>query len=339
MGQVSLDGFEIAVTRDQSGAIDWLAPFSKTADESASETEASESGASAFRWSVAGIALSESQLRWRDRQPETPVELVLEQLSLSVGSLDHMLNEPVNYQADATLASGGRLTVDGQLTPKPFTLEAAVSGSEIALTAFEPYLQEGAHLSIAGGTLGLDGNLDLDGQQEPLTGTFSGTAEVAGLAVQLRDQDNRLLSWQTLRLAPIEYNVAPARLEIGTVTLIGPRVNVVSNASGVHNLAQVFRSGSEGASEERSDDDPGFIFRIEQLMLEQGEIAYTDRSIEPVFTTRFDQLSGSVTGLSNIPPQQGKVKIRGRVGEVAKLDFSGDLGTWVPTTSARWSWS
>jgi len=194
VGQVSLEGLQLAVTRGQSGAIDWLAPFSNTADESGSETEASESGASAFRWSVAGIAMSESQVRWRDQQPETPVDLALEQLSLSVGPLDHTLNEPVNYQADATRASGGRLTVDGQLTPKPFTLEAAVSGSEVALTAFEPYLQEGANLSIAGGTLGLDSNLDLDGQQEPMTGTFSGTAEVAGLAVQLPAQDNRLLA-------------------------------------------------------------------------------------------------------------------------------------------------
>ncbi len=327
VGQVSLEGLQLAVTRGQSGAIDWLAPFLNTAEESAPETETSESGTSAFRWSVAGITVSESQVRWRDQQPETPVDLALEQLSLSVGSLDHTLNEPVNYQADAALASGGRLTVDGQLTPKPFTLEAAVSGSEIALTAFEPYLQEGANLSIAGGTLGLDGNLDLDGQQEPMTGTFSGTAEVAGLAVQLPDQDNRLLSWQTLRLAPIEYNVAPARLEIGTVTLTGPQVNVVRNASGSHNLARVFRSSPDDAAEDDGDSEPNFIFRIKQLMLEQGEIAYTDRSIEPVFTTLFDQLSGSVTGISNIPPQQGKVRISGRVGEVAKLDFSGDLGT------------
>ncbi|WP_228264053.1 DUF748 domain-containing protein [Marinobacter alexandrii] len=327
MGQVTLDGLEIAVTRGQSGAIDWLAPFSDTAADSASETEAAGSGASSFRWSVAGISLSEGQLRWRDQQPETPADLALEQLSLSVGSLDHTLDEPVNYQAEATLASGGRLTLNGQLTPKPFTLEAAVSGSEIALAAFEPYVQEGANLSIASGTLGLDGNLDLDGQQEPLTGTFSGTAEVAGLAVQRRDQDSRLLSWQTLRLAPIEYNVAPARLEIGTVTLTGPQVNAVRSVNGSHNLARVFRSSPEETSEDDSDKDPGFIFRIKQLMLEQGEIAYTDRSIEPVFTTRFDQLSGSVTGLSNIPPQQGKVKISGRVGEVAKLDFSGNLGT------------
>ncbi len=325
VGQVALTGLQLAVTRTESGAIDWLAPLTDEAEDAS--VEATNGASAPLRWSLAGVTVSESELRWRDQLPATPVELVLQELSISVDAVDHTLDEPVNYQAEGTLASGGRLSVNGQLTPQPFTLEAAVSGSEISLAAFEPYLQQGANLNIAGGTLGLDGNLDLDGQQDPLTGTFSGTAEIVGLALQLPGQDNQLASWQSLRLAPIEYNVAPGRLEIGTVTLSEPRIDVVRNANGVHNLAQVLKDGDDaGAGGDQAEED-GFIFRIEQLMLEQGAIAYTDRSIEPVFTTVFDQLAGTVTGLSNIPPQQGKVRISGRVGEVAKVNFSGNLGT------------
>lgn len=335
VGQVTLDGLDLAVSRNSSGAINWLAPLASGAAEADQASGSGDADAVPFRWSVAGIQLSDARVRWRDEQPASPVQLVLEQLSLSVDALDQTLDEPVNYQAEGTLASGGRLTLDGQLTPEPFTLEAALSGTGIALAAVEPYLQQGVNLSIAGGTLGVDGNLDLDGQQDPLTGTFSGSAEIADLALRLPDQNNQLVSWQSLRLAPIEYNVAPARLEIGTVTLTEPRVNVVRNASGVHNLAQVLKAdgagnsnaGAEDADSETASPDDQFIFRIEQLLLEQGAIAYTDRSIQPVFTTLFDRLSGTVTGLSNIPPQQGKVRISGRVGEVAKVDFSGNLGT------------
>ncbi|MDK9558480.1 DUF748 domain-containing protein [Marinobacter sp. M216] len=329
VGQVSLDALELALARDETGTIDWLAPLAPEEDGQTTDGESdsrASAGARPFRWSVAGISLSEGRVRWQDRRTETPADLTLEQISLTTGALSHRLDEPVNYQLQANLASGGTLSFDGQLTPKPFTLEAGISGSQVALAAFEPYVQEGANLTIADGTLGVDGNLDLDGQQEPLTGTFSGTAEVAGLALQLRDGNDRLLTWQSLRLAPIEYNVNPARLEIGTVTLTGPEVRVVRASNNVHNLSRIVRSGAGGQSNEAAGDKPGFIFRIGQLMLEQGAIAYTDRSISPAFTTSFDELSGSVTGLSNIPPQQGKVDISGRVSDVATAKFGGTLG-------------
>ncbi|WP_375172061.1 DUF748 domain-containing protein [Marinobacter sp.] len=331
LGPVTLEGLELSVARNESGVIDWLAPL--TTDSAETPADDRDAGsARPLRWSVAGIELTEGRLRWQDRQPEQAADLALEQLSLSVGELSHYLEEPVNYRLQATLASGGQLALDGQLTPLPFTLEAAVSGSEVALAAFEPYLKEAANLNLVAGTLALDGNLDLDSQTTPLTGTFSGTAEVAGLGLRLPGMSDRLVAWQTLRLAPIEYNVHPARLEIGTVTLTQPQVNVVRNADGVHNLARVVPSTSAGGAADAqpadADDgtDPGFIFRIEQLLLEQGALAYTDRTTEPVFTTTFDRLSGTVTGISNIQPQQGQVNISGRVGEVASVKFSGTLG-------------
>lgn len=333
IGQVSLDKLDVAVARSANGEIDWLAPLATNNGETAGGGEAS-TGGQPFRWSVAGVALSGGRILWQDSQPATATEIAVEQLSASIGPLSHQLEEPVSYEITGSLASGGQLSLNGQLTPAPFTLEAAISGNGIALAAFEPYVQEGANLAITSGTLGVDGNLDLDGQQEPLTGTFSGTAEVAGLDLKLPDSSGSLVSWQTLRLAPIEYNVYPARLEIGTVTLAQPVINVVRNTDNIHNVERIAKAPAAGGQQEATadaqqgeDSEPGFIFRIGQLMLENGELAYTDRTLEPAFTTSFDELNGSVTGLSNISPQQGKVSIRGRVGGVADLDFEGTIGT------------
>ena len=333
IGQVSLDNLDLALARSATGEIDWLVPLTSGGGEAESEGEAS-AGGEPFGWSVAGITLSGGRVLWQDSQPATAADIALEQLSVSVGRMSHELEEPVTYEARGTLASGGQLSLNGQVTPEPFTLEAAISGSGVALAAFEPYVQEGANLAITNGTLSVDGNLDLDGQKDPLTGTFSGTAEVAGLDLKLPDSSGSLMSWQTLRLAPIEYNVHPARLEIGTVTLAQPVINIVRDTDSVHNVERIARTN--GAVQEQEppvdaggtgESEPEFIFRIGQLMLENGELAYTDRTLDPAFTTSFDELNGSVTGLSNISPQQGKVSIRGRVGGVADLDFEGTIGT------------
>jgi len=335
VGQVAMENLDLAITRSESGQIDWLAPLASGDKEEKPQNGGAEpDSGQPFRWSVAGVNLSGGRVRWQDNQPEPAAEIALEQLSLTTGRISHQLAEPVSYDIQGTLASGGQLSMTGQVTPSPFTLEAAISGSGVELAAFEPYLREVANLAIADGVLGVDGNLDLDGQQEPLTGTFSGTAEVAELGLRLPGRSDDMVSWQTLRLAPIEYNVYPARLEIGTVTLAQPMVNIVRNDQGVHNLQQIVRSsGSDGqgeaASEQQQDGDaePEFIFRIDQLVLEQGELAYTDRTLEPAFTTSVDKLNGSITGLSNISPQEGKVSIRGRVGGVGELDFEGTIGT------------
>ena len=336
VGQVALENLDLALARSETGQIDWLAPLAPGPQASKPPNGGAEpvNAGQPFWWSVAGVTLSGSRILWQDSQPESPVELALEQLSVSTGPISHLLEELVTYKMQGTLASGGQLSLTGQVTPWPFTLEAAISGIGVQLAAFEPYVQEGANLAIASGSLGVDGNLDLDGQQDPLTGTFSGTAEVAGFSVRLPGGSERLVSWQTLRLAPIEYNVYPARLEIGTVTLAQPVINVVRNADSVHNVEQIVRGPASGSQDEPSSDqqkagdsEPEFIFRIGQLMLEDGALAYTDRTLQPAFTTSFDELNGSVTGLSNISPQQGKVSMNGRVGGVADLGFEGTLGT------------
>jgi uncharacterized protein involved in outer membrane biogenesis len=119
-------------------------------------------------------------------------------------------------------------------------------------------------------------------------------------------------------------------LEIGTVTLAQPGINLVRNTTGVHNLEQVVLSpaadGANTATQESSDEEAQFILRIGQLMIEQGELDYTDRTLEPAFTTSLDQLNGSVIGLSNVAPQQGKVSLNGRIGGSASVEFDGTIG-------------
>jgi len=102
----------------------------------------------------------------------------------------------------------------------------------------------------------------------------------------------------------------------------------VRGSDAVYNLQQVVRGESETGpkAEVNAGESPAVIFRIGQLQFEEGVLAYTDRTLEPVFTTDLDKLAGTVTGLSNIPPQEGEISVRGRVGGVGKLDLKGTVG-------------
>ncbi|HEA51851.1 DUF748 domain-containing protein [Marinobacter antarcticus] len=334
LGQISVEKPDIVLARNKAGDIDWIASlgaFSKDSEKKEPEALDSAGAGRPLRWSLEGIRVSDGNVRWQDQQPDSPADLTLEQLSLTTGKINSTMDDPVSYQLQTALGTGGKFSLNGQVTPQPFTLEAAIAGSGILLAAFEPYLQESANLAVASGTLALDGNLNLDSQQDPLTGTFSGTAEVSGLNLKLPDSREPLVSWQTLRLAPIEYNVNPARLEISTVTFSQPAINLVRNTNSVYNVEQIIRRseavGNATQPKKDASEDAQFIFRIGQLMVEKGELDYTDRTLDPAFTTTLDQLNGTVTGLSNISPQQGKVSVKGRMGRGASVEFDGTIGT------------
>lgn len=331
VGRVGASGLAIDLLRDKNGQINLVTPLQ--AADAGSDAGDDDTGAAAttpFRWTVAAVELTDSNVGWRDEALPEPADLRLEALQLTLGTLSDRLEEPVPYSLQAGLASGGRLQADGRVTLAPFTLESGLAVSAVTLAAFEPYLKTATNLEVRKGQLTLDGNLDLDGQKDPLTGTFSGTGEIAGLDLGLAGSDEPLLAWQALRLAPIEYNVAPARLEIGTVTLAGAAANVVRSVEGVHNVERIVRESAAGENAQGAPSETGeagLIFRIGEVILENSGVNYTDRSLSPVFATRFGELNGSVTGLSNISPQQGRVAIQGRVGDLSRLSFDGSIGT------------
>ncbi|WP_323750091.1 DUF748 domain-containing protein [Marinobacter sp.] len=333
VGMVTIDQPFVSATRGADGRIDWQASLPTVDTEP--EAEGGQSAGPAFRWEVQGVALNQGRVRWRDEAAAQTAELELVDLVVTLDELSHRLDEPVSYNLSTKLASGGQLMARGQLTPAPFNFEADLSGSGVALKAMEPYVQLGANLAVLDGKLGFDGNLDLDGQDTPVTGTFNGTAQITGLDLRLPNQRGRLLSWQLLRLAPVEYNVNPARLEIGTVTLEQPALNLVRVEGGAHNVESIVKVGpdslasgdsaQEDAAAEEADK-PGFIFRIGELLIDQGSVGYTDRTLNPAFSTTFEALSGSVSGISNVPPQQGLVNLKGELAGGAPVKFEGTLG-------------
>lgn len=340
VGTVAIDEVVLGLERDEEGLLNLLRPFAGDDSGAPEDTSGKAADDSPFYWSLAGLELNNAQVKWRDNQPESAVDLTLEQLNLNIGQLSHRLADPVDYEAGLALAGGGQVNLRGQTTLQPFTLEAGVGVADLNLALLDPYLGEVTNLALADGLLSLDGNLSLDDQQDPLTGTFSGTGQISSLDVRLADSGSPLLAWKNLRLEPLEYNLAPARLEIGTLTLSDPKVNVVRQQNGMHNVVRIMpdnleeSSGEPGTPVGKTDSGAGnradreaFIFRIGEIMLEGGAVSYADRTLKSAFATRIDRLNGSVTGLSNVAPQQGRVSLQGRIGDVASMKLNGSIGT------------
>lgn len=295
--------------------------------------EQDNGGGDSLRWSVGRVEISKGTIDWRDERPTDPVELTLQEMELNLGAMTEQLEEPVTYQARAALAQGGTASANGQFTLAPLTFEGGVTLDQLALAPFNGYLAQVSELEVRDGMLSLSGNIDIDVQDDPLTGTFSGRGSISQFSGRLPDEDQSTLAWRELRLDPIEYNFAPARLELGTVTLSEPEIGVVQYPNRPLNLVR-FLGPANGDQDDQGDSAdengeaaPGLIFRLRQLDLANGEIRYTDHTPRPSFNSRLHDVQASVAGLSNIRPQQGRFSLRGILDESGEFRAQGSIAT------------
>lgn len=282
-----------------------------------------------FRWSVGNLALSGSTLDWRDNRPETPVQVTLQDLELNLGAMTEQLEAPISYQLRTALGQGGSASANGQFTLHPLTFEGGVNLDQVVLAPFNGYVGQFSELVIQDGTLNLAGNIDIDVQDDPLTGTFSGRGSISHFNGKLPDEDEPVILWRELRLDPIEYNFAPARLEIGTMTVSEPELNVINYRDRPHNVTRLLTTPVEDAqtSSPAPDDGAPLIFRMSQLDMDNAEIRYTDHAPQPAFTGRVHDLQASLSGLSNITPQQGRFTVTAMVNDSGELQADGTIAT------------
>ncbi|GGY60190.1 DUF748 domain-containing protein [Marinobacter zhanjiangensis] len=331
----NLEGPELVVSRVQGEALHLNAVMGSDGQLNLTRPlqgpAAGEDGdAGGFRWSVGDLAVSGSTIDWQDNRPATPVQLALEDLELNLGAMTEQLEEPVSYQVRTSLDEGGSASANGQFTLHPLTFEGGINLDQVVLAPFNGYLQQFSQMDIRDGTLNLAGNIDIDVQDDPLTGTFSGRGSVSHFNGQLPDEPEPVVTWRELRLDPIEYNFTPARLEIGTMTVSEPELNVINYRDRPHNVTRLLQPAEATADDDQADTEQerqGIIFRLSRMDMANAEIRYTDQTPRPAFTSRLHDLTATVSGLSNVTPQQGQFSISGIVNDSGELRADGTIAT------------
>lgn len=329
---IALSGLDGSISRDKNGGINLMQPYAEgdqAPEEPEPEAGAPESNSPAFRWNINSITLADSKLNWQDNSLATPANLSVSGLAIEIGKVGDHQEDPIPYELNLKTGEQGTLSIKGQTTPSPFTLEASVALDKIALAPFEPYVQDSADLQLDNGMLTVNGNLDLDDQTPTLTGTFNGSGQINDLVLTRPGSNEPLLAWASVVAQPIEYNLDPARLEIGRITLTDPKGHIVLFKDGSTNIDQITGNAETADTPDpATDEKPSeFIFRVQDIDIANGDFDFVDRSVEPVFSTRLSALEGNIEGLSNISPQQGKVNIKGGIGERGSLALTGSIGT------------
>ena len=67
------------------------------------------------------------------------------------------------------------------------------------------------------------------------------------------------------------------------------------------------------------------VFTVQRLRIQQGQLDFTDRSLNPQFKTKLFALNGVINGLSNKKDTHSQIALDGRVNEFGLARIRGDM--------------
>ena len=319
--KLALQGGLINATRAPTGEFNLLALLGAAKPPAPVAPAAQATGQPDWRISLHTLALDGLRVALLDQTVQPQAELQLSSLSLGVTGLSNDLKPALPVKLALQVGDSGHLQLNGQLHPDNLAFKGALTLADIDLRAAQPYLQQHTGLTLLGGSL--SAQLQLQHSAKSLLDA-SGNIEVR----DLRSIDNELrqdfIKWQRLQALGVDYRSTPQRLRIREIVAQEPYARVIVGGDRVLNVTHVLRDSGETAPAPPADNKPMAV-SIGQVRIDKGSANFEDLWIKPNFAVSLGDLNGSITGLSSDAGSRAKVDLRGAVDRYAPALISGEI--------------
>lgn len=311
---------------------------------------ASQDSSPPWRVAVQRIALVDNDIRVRDHRVEPAVQIALSPLNATIGGLSSDLAKPLQIAATVAINRSGKLQLQGSVGLQPLSAQLVLDVGSVDLSVLQPYLATRSGVTLQTGLLSASGGLSYLQKPQPAPAQidFNGDAKLSQLRIDDRAQKQELLKWRDLRVAGIAYHSVPAGLSIERVDLLEPATRVTISPTREINIvtalaapdsATATEAPTESATEPQpkvtaADTTPTLPWKVGKVHVEQGQMRFTDLSIDPNFSAGIFALSGDIGPLTSDAAVHAKIDLAGKVDEFAPVLISGEL---APTRFDRYS--
>ena len=205
---------------------------------------------------------------------------------------------------------------------------------KLNLRPLAPYLEPYLDIFVLGSKLGLAGTILLRSSKEALPDIrFQGDARLDEFSTAGGIAAEGLLQWNSLRLSGIEASLNPPVVSVTKATLEDVFARLIIETNRTLNLMSALRWGGTNAAAAPAIDQCGGVCATEG-------IPGVDRDFEcqcafhrpfastPTWTSPFEQLSGTLSGLSSDDPERADIHLQGTVDKTARAEITGKINPW-----------
>lgn len=248
-------------------------------------------------------------------------------LNINLQNISENLAAPVTAKIDMKSSQKLNLALKGKITPEPLSIEADIKLSDANLPRYFVYAKNYLDASLKSGELNAELNV-----KYAADASVSGKANIAN--IELADgSGDKVFVFKNLKLSKISF--AKNFLNLERVTLSAPFLKAHLNKERELNLSSLVKK-SESEKAQKADakqvapknekpveaakpqkKEGEFDFAIKNILVENGDVDFSDASLFMPFATKITKLEGVLMDIDSARPTMGTFE-----GVVGKSGFS-----------------
>lgn len=281
---------------------------------------------STWKFALKSFELNDATIDLLNQNVKKSAPIHFAPLTLSAHNITQDMHNPITYTFQTAIDTNASLGLKGSFVPATTALEMNVKASKLSLETAQPYISLFTTTLIQDGAVSLDANLKASFAQKP---TFSIDANATVSKFSLADHLVKpLVAWETLSLSNASYTLRPETLNIQTIVLDKPYINLDIKKDGSTNFSNLLvpTSSKQPPKKQKvtTNAQESMAIYIGNIVLKRGTTHFQDASLLLPFATFADRLNGSMSTLDTKNTKPSVLKLEGKVDKhgYAKIDGS-----------------
>ena len=279
------------------------------------------------RFAVNNIEVLDGRIDFDDRPEQT--KHVVSAIKVGVpfiSSIPSQVDITVKPELHA-LVNDAPLEIDGETKPFMDSRESVIQIDidRLEIPKYAEYSPVELNFKIPSGQLNSEITVNFKtNKDKPSELSISGTVGVEKLVLQEKT-DTPILSLPKVDVAIESVEVFARKANLKSVKVTGPELHVTRNRDGTLNLTSLIaESKTEKAPEQKTDQAP-FGYRVDEILVDQGKVIFTDRGPERPFQKQLESIHAGVKGLTNDPGQKATTEISFQTEAKEEFNHTGTL--------------
>jgi outer membrane protein OmpA-like peptidoglycan-associated protein len=326
-------GIKARMVRSADGTVAWL-PVLGSSSSAAGAAPADKSSPPVWSGMLGRLSLDEVGLRFEDRTLSPVAVQELTHASLSAKQLDIHPEHENTLALNATLNQTGQIKASGSVQLQPLAVRLALETQALPLVPMQGYVAPYLNISIAQGLLSNKGTLDVRQPADKLLANYKGRLTLGQFRAVDQANSADFLRWKSLYFGDVDFQLEPARLNIGEIALSDFYSRLILNPQGRLNLADILRNPASPSADTpastpsnagkpaASTPTAAMPIQIAKVTLQNGRVDFSDRFVKPNYSATVTHLGGSVKGLSSAPDTLADLDLRGNYASNAPVQIT-----------------
>jgi uncharacterized protein involved in outer membrane biogenesis len=319
---VQATGAHARLVRSPQGQLTWI-DWPQAASSASRLSNASADG-TAWVARVGRLALEASSLRFEDRSISPAAVQDIGPLSLGVENLDSSPGHPNAFTLAAAVNGSGALQARGTLQLQPLALQLQLDARALPVSPLQGYLSPYLNATMVQGLLSGAGALDIRQPHGAIAAGYKGSLTLGQFSAADPAGNPDFLRWKSLYIGGIDFQSAPARLNIGETALSDFYARLILSPQGRLNLADIIRTPAS-PEQPGAGSTPPMPIQIAKVTLQNGQVSFSDRFVRPNYTANITRLGGRVENLSSAADSVADLDLRGSYAGNAPVHISARL--------------